>query len=125
MPTPNWLAAAHEALIRSTHSQRLVGHIARDSSAIEARERFAAAPKVKPKAKTKKLKSGKKGRKPHKVAKETQAQRDARGTRIKKQLGAAIVEEMLKGIPTACLGLAPNGLANRRFGSLDDLSLTK
>lgn len=94
--------AAHEALIRSTLSQQLVGHIARDSSAIEARERFVAAPKVKPKAKTKKAKSGKKSRNPHKFAKETQAQRDARGTRIEKQLKAATVEEMLQGIPTAC-----------------------
>jgi len=30
----------HEALIRETQSTRLVGHIARDSTAIEARERF-------------------------------------------------------------------------------------
>jgi hypothetical protein len=80
----------------------LIGHIARDSSAIEARERFIAPPKLKPKPKTRKLKSGKKRSKTHKFAKETQAQRDARGTRIEKQLKAATVAEMLKGIPTAC-----------------------
>jgi hypothetical protein len=31
----------HEALIRETQKDRLIGHIARDSTAIEARERFA------------------------------------------------------------------------------------
>ena len=30
----------HEALIRETQKDRLIGHIARDSTAIEARERF-------------------------------------------------------------------------------------
>jgi len=30
----------HEALIRDTRSDRLIGHIARDSTAIEAREHF-------------------------------------------------------------------------------------
>ena len=30
----------HEALIRETQRERLIGHIARDSTAIEARERF-------------------------------------------------------------------------------------
>jgi len=33
----------HEALIRETQQDRLIGHIARDSSAIEARERFPKA----------------------------------------------------------------------------------
>jgi hypothetical protein len=33
----------HEALIRETHQERLIGHIARDSTAIEARERFPDA----------------------------------------------------------------------------------
>jgi hypothetical protein len=80
----------------------LVGHISRDSSAIHVRERFIAPTKPKPKAKTKKLKSGKNRRKPATFLKETQAQRNARGTRIERQLKAATVEEMLKGIPTAC-----------------------
>ena len=45
----------HEALIQDTHSDRLVGHISRDSTAIEAREKPAksdkpaAEPKSKPK----------------------------------------------------------------------------
>ena len=38
----------HEALILNTQRDRLVGHIARDSTAIEARERFDTLPKYKP-----------------------------------------------------------------------------
>src|SRR6266700_6840211 len=34
----------HEALIRETQRDRLIGHIARDSTAIEARERFPETP---------------------------------------------------------------------------------
>ena len=34
----------HEALIRETQNQRLIGHIARDSTAIEARERYPETP---------------------------------------------------------------------------------
>ena len=34
----------HEALIASTQKNRLIGHIARDSTAIEARERFPESP---------------------------------------------------------------------------------
>ena len=37
----------HEALIRDTQSQRLIGHIARDSTAVAARERFPETPSQK------------------------------------------------------------------------------
>jgi hypothetical protein len=92
----------------------LLGHISRDSSAIETRERFVAAPTSTPKpkakptpkpkaeAKAKKSKSDEKARKPHVFAKETQAQRDAKGTRIEKQLKAKTVAEMMQDISTAC-----------------------
>ena len=36
-------ARVHEALIRKTHKDRLVGHISRDATAIEARERPVSA----------------------------------------------------------------------------------
>ena len=89
--------AAHEALIRATHSDRLVGHIARDGSAIEARERFIdSKPKKAPKAK------GKKKRKKAVFAKESATSRAKRETRIKKQTKLKTVEEMLDGVPTAC-----------------------
>ena len=89
--------AAHEALIRATQSNRLIGHIARDGSAIEARERFIdSKPKKAPKAK------GKKKRKKAVFAKESATSRANRETRIKKQAKLKTVEEMLDGIPTAC-----------------------
>ena len=89
--------AAHEALIRATHSDRLVGHIARDGSAIEARERFVdTKPKKAPKAK------GKKKRKKAVFAKESAACRAKRETRIQKQAKLKTVKEMLQGVPTAC-----------------------
>jgi len=34
----------HEALIRETHKDRVIGHVARDSTAIEARERYPDSP---------------------------------------------------------------------------------
>lgn len=37
-------AFVHEALIRESQSERLIGHIARDATAIEARERFPETP---------------------------------------------------------------------------------
>ena len=36
----------HEALVRETHGDRLVGHLSRDSTAIEAREKPAAKEKA-------------------------------------------------------------------------------
>jgi Transposase DDE domain/Transposase domain (DUF772) len=53
----------HEALIASTQKERLIGHIARDSTAIEARERFPeTAPKAPVAAKPASANPEKKGR---------------------------------------------------------------
>jgi hypothetical protein len=53
----------HEALIASTQKDRLIGHIARDSTAIEARERFPeTAPPAPATAKPASPSPGKKGR---------------------------------------------------------------
>lgn len=41
----------HEALIESTQKERLIGHIARDSTAIQARERYPENPPPKPQRK--------------------------------------------------------------------------
>ena len=40
---------AHEALVRATLEGRIIGHVARNSTAIEARERFPKAPATPPK----------------------------------------------------------------------------
>lgn len=89
--------AAHEALIRATQSERLIGHIARDGSAIEARERYAES---KPR-KTAKTKSKKK-RKKQVFAKESATSRAIPKTRLQKQLKAKSVTAMRHGVRTAC-----------------------
>jgi hypothetical protein len=79
----------HEALIAQTHKDRLVGHISRDSTAIEAREK-----PVKPAApETPKYKPGppRKG--------EQRLQKDPR--RQAQQLGMSL-EAMLAGLPGHC-----------------------
>jgi hypothetical protein len=64
----------HEALIRETQQDRLIGHISRDSTAIEARERFpkTASPKEKEKKKKDKQKGKKKNNKNKKNGKAKQ-----------------------------------------------------
>ena len=105
---------AHEALIRLTHSERLVGHIARDASAIEAREHFTDLP---PGAKSKNTKPKKKIRKKRTKPQQTRAAKlRARGTRIEKQLAAKSVEQMLDGIPTGCdIGGKRDSRGNNRY----------
>ncbi len=85
-------------MISATQTERLVGHIARDSSAIEARERFAvpAKPKRKP------AKKGKKKRNKHVFARKTAISRAIPKTRLERQLNAKNVSEMLKGVSTTC-----------------------
>jgi hypothetical protein len=79
----------HEALIARSFAERIVGHIARDSTSIEARE--------KPEKKEKTPKSVKRKGRPRKgenfEAKEP--------TRIQKQMSMSL-EEMLNTLPTAC-----------------------
>ena len=79
----------HEALIRKTCSDRLVGHLSRDSTAIEAREKPAAKPKPPPPPKRKRGRP-KKGEQRPKVLK-----------RIERQ-AAMTLPAMLDELPTGC-----------------------
>jgi hypothetical protein len=92
---------AHQAVIADLHSQNLVGHIARDSTAIEARERIpeSLVKKKKPKAPKQKKKPGAKKGSQRRM---TQAARLALNTRIQRQLRMTDPGKMLEGIPTAC-----------------------
>src|SRR5277367_6733926 len=87
----------HEALIQDTQADRLVGHISRDSTAIEAREKPATSDKPAPEAKPK----GKRGR-PRKG--ETRPVPPMR--RIERQLDMARrgmpAAAMLADLPRAC-----------------------
>jgi hypothetical protein len=78
------------ALVLETQTERLVGHISRDSTAIEAREYFA------PKRKAKKTKKAKKRGRPRKG--EAAAASDKR---LLRQLTQTL-PEMLRDLPTAC-----------------------
>jgi len=108
----------HEALIRETQQDRLIGHIARDSTAIEARERFpkaaspaapeeaaasatSAAPAARRKPGPKKgSKQGKRGpHKRHKGGKPVPSLPE--GTRLHKQRSMSL-PDMLKELPIDC-----------------------
>jgi hypothetical protein len=102
----------HEALIRETQHDRLIGHIARDSTAIEARERFpetasaaATANAVAPPAvgrppKKRGAKKGKRG--PHQRWKGGKPQAALpEGTRLQRQRTMSL-PEMLEELPKDC-----------------------
>lgn len=84
--------AVHESTINNHMSDRLVGHISRDSSKIDAREKQTAKPAVKEESKPKR----KRGR-PKKGALVTPKE----PTRIQRQQSMTI-EEMLDDLPTVC-----------------------
>jgi hypothetical protein len=77
----------HEALIRHTQQGRIIGHIARDATAIEARETF---PESKPQNKKRKYQ-----RRPKR------AKACERGTRLERQRNQALTQQVA-GLPQAC-----------------------
>jgi hypothetical protein len=81
---------AHEALIKLTHKDRLVGHISRDTTAIEAREKPArtAAPEKAPKRRRGRPKKG-----------EAAPQKEPR--RLERQVNMTLAA-MLADLPTVC-----------------------
>ena len=96
----------HQAVIEATQQDRLVGHIARDSTAIEARERFPAAPPAKAKRKSKKRPTG---------AFNNKAKAADRGTRIQRQRHQKL-ERMLAELPKGCdLGAKTNSQGQKQY----------
>ena len=79
----------HETLIKENLGDRIVGHISRDSTAINSRE--------KPESKPKKDKIPKKRGRPKKGE-----ERPKKKTRLQKQAEDMTLEEMLKDLPTPC-----------------------
>ena len=82
----------HEALIQDTHSDRLVGHISRDSTAIEAREKPAKSDKPAPAPKPK-LKRGR--------PRKGELRPPPPPSRIERQRGMTLTA-MLADLPRAC-----------------------
>jgi hypothetical protein len=81
---------AHEALIKQTHKDRLVGHISRDATAIEAREKPA---RTAPAAETQKRKRGRPKKGESAPAKAPR--------RLERQVNMTLTA-MLADLPTAC-----------------------
>ena len=107
----------HAALIQKYYSERLISHISRDSTAIEARERVDPVRKdeMKQKARTEKEKKERK-----KTGEKAKRGRPKKGDirpavpeqRLKKQRGQTL-EEMLKDIPVVCdIGTKKNSQGN-------------
>lgn len=81
----------HAAVIERTHAERLVGHILRDSTAIEVREKAAPKPKV----------AAKPVRRLHRKA--GAAKRPEQMTRLERQAsGSMTLEQMLAELPRHC-----------------------
>jgi Transposase DDE domain/Transposase domain (DUF772) len=100
----------HEALIAATQKDRLIGHIARDSTAIPARERFtkqAQQSKAAEKAKAAKQRRNK--------VRFAQAKASRRGTRIQRQRHQKL-PQMLSDLSRQCdLGAKTNSQGNEQY----------
>lgn len=112
----------HAALIASTQKDRLIGHIARDSTAIEARERFletaAKTTDPKPAARTPGKRGAPKGKRgPHRRHKggKPPASRPKEDTRLHRQRRMRL-PEMLAELPRHCsLGVKTKEGGNQQY----------
>src|SRR5262249_50178353 len=97
----------HEAVIAATQQQRLIGHIARDSTAIAVRERFPETAKQKAeakrakKARKAKQQGAKPGSKSGSQGRFLKARACERGTRVQRQRHQPL-ERMVKELPRQC-----------------------
>ena len=93
----------HQALITATQGERLVGHISRDSTAIEARERFPDPP---PQSQPKKRNYKKHPKR---------AKANERGTQIERQRKMTL-DQMLAGLSTECaIGVKTSSKGHRQY----------
>ncbi len=112
----------HAALIAGTQKDRLIGHIARDSTAIEARERFPEAtpktPDAQPAVRTPGKKGAPKGKRgPHRRHKggKPPASRRKEDTRLHRQRRMRL-PEMLAELPRHCsLGVKTKEGGNQQY----------
>jgi hypothetical protein len=94
----------HAALIQRTQSERLIGHISRDSTAIEAREKAQPKPKIAQPARV----SHHPTKKPKSPEQLTRLDRQCSGTMT--------LEEMLAELPRACdAGCKTNSKGNKTY----------
>jgi hypothetical protein len=81
----------HETIIKENLGHRVVGHLSRDSTAINAREKPAAKPKKTTESKPQKRGRPKKGE-----------ERPSEKTRLQKQSDGMTLDEMLDDLPKPC-----------------------
>lgn len=113
----------HEALIANTQKDRLIGHIARDSTAIEARERFPETTKKasteKPPPRVPRKRGPKKGKRGphqrHKGGKPKYQYQPKQGTRMHRQRSMKLAA-MLAELPRHCsLGVKTSQDGNQQY----------
>jgi hypothetical protein len=98
----------HRTLIADTQSKRLIGHISRDSTAIEARERFPSAAPQHPKNSN----SSKKRKVPKRPKR---AKASERGTLIERQRNMTL-DKMLAALPVRCaIGVKTSSKGHQQF----------
>jgi Transposase DDE domain/Transposase domain (DUF772) len=118
----NLPAQIHEALVRETQQGRVIAHIARDSTAIAARQRLPedrkkTAPAPKPAAhRPYQTKNGWRQRRPGgKKGPHPRAQAAKRGPRLQRQLQMTL-PEMLADLPQQCsLGVKTSSQGHRQY----------
>jgi len=100
----------HEAIVATTQAQRLVGHIARDATAIPARERYPETERQKERKARRKQRPGKRPQGGFARAKAAE-----RGTRIQRQRHQPL-EQMLAALPRQCdLGAKKNSHGQEQY----------
>jgi hypothetical protein len=105
----------HEALIAATQQQRLIGHIARDSTAILVRERYPETKEQKAAKRKAKKQAGNTGRKKGSQGGFVRAKAADRGTRIQRQRHQKL-ERQLKELPQRCdMGAKMNSQGHEQY----------
>ena len=94
----------HEALIRETQKDRIIGHIARDSTAIEAREAVAETARQRAQQRAQQQKSKARARSRNRKPRQAR-QADDPATRLERQRTMTL-EEMLADLPSHCTSSA-------------------
>jgi hypothetical protein len=105
----------HEAVIATTQNQRLIGHIARDSTAIPARERFPETTRQKQQKKKAKQRAAKQCKRTRSKGSFGKAKAAQSGTRIQRQRHQKLAG-MLSELPRQCdIGAKKNSHGNLQY----------
>jgi hypothetical protein len=103
----------HAAVIQATQSQRLIGHIARDATAIPARERIPEPVMERKRAKKRTAKASKKSKRPR--GSFAKAKASDRGKRIQRQPHQTL-PAMLADLPQQCdIGAKKNSQGHEQY----------